>query len=134
MNFLFHIRAAMHNIHHSSVSQAPYITHSALAARTGIFDDDAADAGFVVEFSDDDVEDSASAAVVTLAGGDGVGNRGAGIFDVNDDDLGNDAYEAGGDIGEVASTTVLLLLLLLLLTGEADLSFGRAEVVEEPFK
>ena len=60
-----------------------------MAARTGIFDE-TADAGFVA-FSNVDSALSAAAVVVTLAGGEGVGNRGAGIFDVNDDDLGNDA-------------------------------------------
>ena len=72
--------------------------------------------------------------VVVLAGGDGVGSRGVGIFDANEDDLGNDdedeAKAAGGEMGDAASRG----LLLLRLAGEADLSLGVEEEEEEPFK
>ena len=75
------------------------------------------------------------AVVVALAGGEGVGILGVGIFEVKEVDLVIDAKAAGG---EIASKELLLLMLLLLLgfAGEADLSFfDSAEVDEdEPFK
>ena len=98
-----------------------------MLVKTGILEVDAG-VGFSATFTTE--------VVIALAGGEGVGSLGVGIFEGKEVDLVIDAKAAGGEIGEVASNEKLLLLPPTLLVGEADLSFFDGGVVEEeePFK
>ena len=97
-----------------------------MLVKTGILEVDAG-VGFSATFTTE--------VVIALAGGEGVGILGVGIFEGKEVDLVIDAKAAGGEIGEVASNEKLLLPPTLIV-GEADLSFFDGGVVEEeePFK
>jgi hypothetical protein len=90
------------------------------AAKMGIFDVDG---------------DALDSSVVGFAGGDGVGNLGAGILEANDDDLGNDAGDgdedeertAGAAAGAASSTEASTISLRAVLAEDAFKWRGTTE-------